>query len=78
MLCFRLYRPQLSLLSLIYLSLFSKFIFVCFSLFFVLFCFLSNMTDLHPALHQVQLEGQGLPHEDIRVVGVLERLLQLL
>lgn len=33
---------------------------------------------LDSGLDEVQPEGQGFPHEDVRVVGGLERLLQLL
>ncbi len=34
--------------------------------------------NLHSGLYEVQSEGQGLSHEDVRVVGALEGLLQLL
>lgn len=33
---------------------------------------------LHPGFDEVQPDGQGFPHEDVRVVGGLEGLLQLL
>lgn len=33
---------------------------------------------LHSCLDEVQSDGQGLPHEDVWVVGGLEGLLQLL
>lgn len=33
---------------------------------------------LHPGLHQVQPQRQGLPHEHVRVVALVESLLQLL
>ena len=35
-------------------------------------------TDLHSGLHQVELQGQRLAHEDVGVVRVLEGGLQLL
>lgn len=38
----------------------------------------TDITHLHSALHQVQFERQSLPHEDVRVMGVVEGLLQLL
>lgn len=38
----------------------------------------NTSSHLHSGLDEVQSEGQGLPHEDVRVVGGLEGLLQLL
>ena len=37
-----------------------------------------NISNLNPRFRQIQFDGQGLPHEDVRVVAFQERLLQLL
>lgn len=37
-----------------------------------------HANHLDSGLNKVQSEGQGFPHEDVRVVGGLECLLQLL